>query len=91
MGSETLRQSLEAFVFNVTRTLGSACEPPSLRVIGETSKILKPVKGQKVGVVIIMRAALFVVERRAARGNDVVAFELPVHILKPMFDCVGVA
>lgn len=54
------------------------------------AKMFDAVEGQKVGVVIIVRAASFVIKRGAAYGDQVVTCELPVHILKAVTRGVGV-
>ena len=56
----------------------------------EFAKILPAVECEDIGVVAIARTVLVVFPRGAAGGDDVVALELPVHVLESVLHGVRV-
>src|ERR1035438_4828397 len=49
---------------------------------GKEAELGEAVKGQEVGIVSVVGAALVIVKSRAAGGDDVLAIEQPVHVLE---------
>jgi hypothetical protein len=62
---------------------------PSAQYAGSIPEFLKSMEGEKVCVVIIMGTALIIVVGRAAGSDEVVAVELPIHILEAMLCDLG--
>lgn len=55
----------------------------------EAAELCEAVKRQEVGIVSVVGVALPIVKRGAAGGDDVLAVEQPVHILKTVLPYIG--
>lgn len=49
-------------------------------------KFLDSVESEVIGVVVVVGAALAVVEGSAGKEDDVLAFKKPIYVLKAVFD-----